>query len=431
MTTITADPMLRWKTPESLRTHLADRFEQLVAADLRTPGATIGAYSIATPGLTADVIARRFADVRAWTDKWLKFAAAVSECDLTLSDRRDRRFGAIHIPKTLEMRSIEAVARLLRRAGELAVARQRHAALTQIDARLIDLAAYWPTIIAVSVDDFDVLRRLVGEVANLNLSALRLREVSVAGMHTKFLEDHRAILKPLLTAMNKPARPNARTWAGRLGFFEDDTAMIELRDLGDDLLPYPHLAVPFTRLTERAPTAAGRGQLRSVVIVENKATFMALPPAPGVLAIFGQGDAVRALSAARWLRNQPLLYMGDLDHAGYQIVARLRRDGLGHLETALMDVATAEAYRRYWVVDTSMSGPDRAYDGLTETEHASARLMAEGPWRLEQERVPFAILAAEFTRWLHVDAQREVAAQRYQPRALGTGLLPIMDTECH
>jgi hypothetical protein len=412
--TVSAEPMTRWKTPEDLRRRLTDRFEQLVAADLRAPGAPIDAFAITTPGLVADVIARRFADVRAWADEWLRFAAAESELDLTLSDRQDRRFGAVHIPKTAQVRSIDAAARLLRRTKELAVARCRHAALTQKDARL-DMAGCWPAIVAMSDDDFDLLRQLAGEVATLDLSRLRLREVSVAGMHTKFLEDHRAVLKPLLAAMNVRARADARTWPGRLGFLEDDTAMIELRDLSGDLLPYPHLAAPSGRLTEASPTSAVHGHLRRVVIVENKATFMALPPAPGAVAIFGQGGAVRALSAAKWLRDQPLLYLGDLDHAGYHMVAGLRRDGLAHLETALMDVATAEAYRRYWVADTSTAGTVQAYEGLTEAERAAWRLMAEGPWRLEQERIPFDVLRATLARWLCFNVQ-DIAGDRVRAR---------------
>lgn len=406
--TAPADPISRWKTPDDLRRRLSGQFERLVAAELRSPGAPIDAFAITTPGLSAGVIAHRFADVRAWADRWLEAAAREPELDLTTTERQDRNFGRVRIAKNAHVRSVDAVARLVRRVNELAVARRRHTALMEMDTRLAGLAACWPAIVAMSDDDFDLVLRFVAAAA-LDLSRLRLREVPVAGMHTKFLEEHRAVLKPLLAAMDVPACPDARTWPGRLGFVEDDATMVELRDLGGGLLPYPHLALPSGRLMVAAPTRTSGGRAPGgVVIVENKATFLALPAAVGVVAIFGQGTAVRALAAATWLKEQPLLYCGDLDHAGFQMVAGLRRDGLVHLQTALMDIATAEAHRRYWVSDTSTPGTERAYEGLTDCERAASRLMAQGPWRLEQERISFEMLVNAFDRWRCLKSQSAV-----------------------
>ena len=389
------DPIRRWKTPDDLRRRLAAQFERLVAADLRAPGGPIDPFPITTPGLSAAVIAARFAEVRAWADRWLDAAAGEPGLDLTTAERQDRNFGRVRIAKVAQVRSVDAVARLVRRVKDLSAARRRHRALTATDARLAGLADCWPAIVALSDDDFDLVLRFVAEVAVLDLSRLRLREVSVAGMHTKFLEDHRAVLRRILAALGVPARPDARTWPGKLGFVEDDTTMVELRDLDGRLLPYPHLSLPLGQLMRATPLAAAGG----IVIVENKATFLALPAAARVLAIFGQSSAVRPLGMARWLGGRPLLYLGDLDQAGFQMVAGLRRDGLVDLKTALMDVATAEAHRHYWVADTSPSGTERAYEGLTEAEHAAARLMAGGPWRLEQERIPFDLLVDAFERW--------------------------------
>ncbi|WP_420346184.1 Wadjet anti-phage system protein JetD domain-containing protein [Pelagibius sp.] len=390
----------RWKTPEDLRRWLEKRFERFVAADLREPGMPIDTFQITAPGLTAGIIAEQFAVVRSWAGAWQEAAAAEPDLVLAFAEWQTRNFGRVRIPKTAYANSIDGAARLVRRTRELASARQRYAALMATDSRLEALASHWPRITCMSQGDFTILCRFVKEATALDLTRLRLREVPCPGMHTKFLEQNRTVLKPILAALNVPLDPKALTWAGKLGFFEDDTRMFELRDLDGSVLPYPHFALPAGQLTGECPArAAGAGTPQGVVIVENQATFQALPRMPGIVAIFGRGFTVRILVSARWLAFQPVLYLGDLDHAGFQMVAGLRRDGLAHLQTALMDVRTAKVNKSYWVNDTSAPGTNRAYEGLIDRERAAQQLMAAGPWRLEQERIPFDMLVDNLERW--------------------------------
>lgn len=406
-----ASDVARWKTPEDLRQWLAKRFEWLVAAELRRPGAPIDAFRITTPGLAATVIADEFAAVRAWAGTWQDAAAGEPDLEVVFGERQTRNFGRVRIPKIVRVRSVDGAARLLGRTRDLNRARKRHSAIVAADGRLADLADQWPWIVGMSREDFVVLCRFATEAGALELTRLRLREVPCAGMHTKFLEDNRRVLKPILAAWDVPPNPDAQSWAGRLGFVEDDSTMFELRDLDGGLLPFPHLALPAGELTGGPPaTVAGRHTLQGVIIVENQATFQALPRMPGIVAVFGRGFKVRILGRARWLAARPLLYLGDLDHAGFQMVAGLRRDGLTQLQTALMDETTAEAHRTYWVIDQSTPGADRAYEGLTEEERATQQLMAAGPWRLEQERIPFDLLVERLDRWRRSNTDRALSS---------------------
>jgi len=78
-------------------------------------------------------------------------------------------------------------------------------------------------------------------------------------------------------------------------------------------------SAPFSVLAEEA--FAPRG----VVVVENKTTFLPLPAVlPGWLAILGNGNSVLICRHLPWLAQCPLLYWGDIDPAGMQILARLR-----------------------------------------------------------------------------------------------------------
>jgi hypothetical protein len=389
----------RWKTPDDLTRWLSKRFDRLVAVDLEDPSASIDAFQITTPDLSAGAVAEHFATIRAWTAVWQDAAASEADLEVEFADWETRNFGRVRIPRLAQVMSVEGAARLLRRTNDLISARKRHAELSAVDNRFSRMASHWPALVRMTGTDFGVLCRFLQEVARLGLHRMRLREVPCAGMHTKFLEHHRALLGPIMAALDIPANPDGRSWVGRLGFVEDDTRLFELRDLDGGLLPYPHFALPAEQLVACPVSATDAPALYGVVIVENQATFRALPGIPGVVAIFGRGDAVRSLGSASWLTQRPLLYSGDLDYAGFQMVAALRRDGLANLETALMDAETAMAFRVYWVDDTSRPGTAQAYDGLTDVEADAQRLMGEGPWRLEQERIPFDIWVERLKQW--------------------------------
>jgi hypothetical protein len=397
--TTAPDVITRWKSPNDLERWMAKHFDRWVSATLHGGGAFPEIFAITTPGLTAAYLAEKFSAVHEWALAWQQAADRAGGVALECEDWTTRNFGRVRIPRSVGVETIEDVARLLQRSAELSAARERFECLLALDPRLVLLADYWPAVVALADTDFDILCRFIRRVSLTQPAAMRVREVACSGMHTKFLEQNRALLAPILTALGIPGNAEAKGWAGKLGFVDDETALFEVRDLDGALLPYPHFALPASLLITSPLRGSISSRLIGVVIVENAATFRALPPVSGVIAIFGRGDAVRILAAAAWLTDQPLLYAGDLDHAGFQMVAALRRGGLSHLETAFMDAETATRLRSYWVADSSRPGSPNSYVGLTDEERETQGLMAEGPWRLEQERIAFDLWVKRLRAW--------------------------------
>ena len=130
--------------------------------------------------------------------------------------------------------------------------------------------------------------------------------------------------------------------------------------------------------------------IRRVIVLENKAsysnleTFLTLPEMTGTAAVFGSGFAAGRLAGAGWLHDVELLYWGDLDAHGLQIVNQLRGHFPG-LRTFLMDRATLEAHREYWVEATPSSAV--ALPHLTAEELALYDYLNDARVRLEQERI--------------------------------------------
>lgn len=204
-------------------------------------------------------------------------------------------------------------------------------------------------------------------------SGLRVRELPIRGIDTKWLERHRAVVESLALAV---------TCAGSLGLNEHtDVGRIRLLDPADAVRGLRDIGAPIEDLA-----ALGLSP-QTVLIVENLQTFLSLPPMHGVVAAYGQGNAVVALARVPWLRGARTLYWGDLDSHGFRILNLARSVGL-QARSVLMDSQTLFDHRDLWVVEPKpFLGSTNL---LTEYETASlAELRALGHVRLEQERIPW------------------------------------------
>ncbi|TDK91728.1 Wadjet anti-phage system protein JetD domain-containing protein [Mycolicibacterium mucogenicum] len=98
----------------------------------------------------------------------------------------------------------------------------------------------------------------------------------------------------------------------------------------------------------------------------------------------GQHHAT-AVAGFPWVRNAPrVVYWGDLDTDGFDILARFRAQC--PCESLLMDQASVERWRSLVVPHRASGSVDTAW--LTERERAALDLLSRDGIRLEQERIP-------------------------------------------
>jgi hypothetical protein len=125
---------------------------------------------------------------------------------------------------------------------------------------------------------------------------------------------------------------------------------------------------------------------RTVVISENLQPLLHMGPLPGVVGIHGGGLDVVGLGGVGWIADARVVYWGDLDTHGFNIL-RLARRQWPHTESVLMDVDTL---RRFWDAGVPEPSPFRGQIGyLTGPERAALALLRRHDWRLEQEQIPW------------------------------------------
>jgi hypothetical protein len=199
-----------------------------------------------------------------------------------------------------------------------------------------------------------------------------VRQLPIRGIDSKWFETYQKLIEPWYCAIT-----------GKTAFgFAQPPHLIRVRFLDTSLAPggFSEISVLASELDAYCERPA------AVLVCENLVSFLALPPMPGIIAIFGSGYAVSVLGDISWLNNVPIWYWGDLDSNGFAILNRLRHHH-PHVRSLLMDSETLMRHRDLCVSEPS---PNRGrLTRLTEAEKQTLAelLSGEGALRLEQERV--------------------------------------------
>lgn len=341
-----------------------------------------------------DDLQARWADlhqpaVHAWRN-WAE------ERGLEVVEKPRRVWTVLDIPTHIQIHDIDQAARLvagewpkrINRAGNrLAILRERfpnsdHPATIRTTDRYADL-------------DFDLLLTVADwYLADPTRAALGVtpRQVPLPGVHAKWLQDHKAGvqavtgLSDLGLLPRHPARihftyldPAYRATGGRM----HDSATV-----GDTFTPPYEPAV--------------------VVISENKDTAIHFPPIPGGIAVEGVGKGGKTPASFQWLRDASfVIYWGDIDSDGYEILDGYRADFQRDIDSILMDPATYDTYQAFGT-NTDRNGnlltagePKSVQQLHTDEREVYLRLLRAdhaGYRRIEQERIPLEIAVEEVRR---------------------------------
>jgi len=216
---------------------------------------------------------------------------------------------------------------------------------------------------------------------------LYIRELPIS-VHTKFIEQHSRILRDLLDTL-LPADTitrDANDFSQRFGL-KTPLPTFRIRLLEEQLdrqyaLGLDDLTLPVDQL---AHLLTDHIQPTTVIIAENLMNFLTLPSQPASIGLFGRGFAVQSLAKVMWLYRCRIIYWGDIDAHGFQILSDLRRL-FPHVRSVMMNQQTLDDHAEY-VVEGNRVRVDR-FDGLTEAEATVAQHVLEHNLRMEQEHIP-------------------------------------------
>ncbi len=215
---------------------------------------------------------------------------------------------------------------------------------------------------------------------------LYIRELPIS-VHTKFIERNQSVIKELLDflipeSINKAEKQfekrfNLKYAESQIRFKVLDKRISQsffsgLDDLAITVSQFERLHLP----------------IKKVLVVENKTTLyttLTLPKMDEAIAVFGQGNAVNVIKTATWLSEKDILYWGDIDVQGFEILSRLRQH-FTHVKSVLMDELT---FNKFFENDLGTPTSISTELNLTNEEHQLYNTLRTNNWRLEQEKIPF------------------------------------------
>ena len=121
------------------------------------------------------------------------------------------------------------------------------------------------------------------------------------------------------------------------------------------------------------------------MIVENKVNLLTLPPIRRGIGLGGLGNSVVLLRYLPWLSNIPIVYWGDIDIEGFEILSLLRAI-FPTTRSFMMAIGVLDRWRTLIVLGTNRQRDIPA--NLTEAEREVYLRCRDGNLRLEQERIP-------------------------------------------
>jgi hypothetical protein len=384
--------------PDAVRARCARQFAREHLGWLRHDASSDWPQAIPLGAPTQNEAADDPVAVRAWIEAWNAWELRQEPGEILWETRQWPRLGSQRLPASLKLASAVEVARLADQATRWNQAVGRHTRLIETCAglkvrpatqRLFDALADY------SDADFDRLLSLMRWVDAHPSSGLQMRQLPIAGLDTKWVEQRRGLIVDLsLARLEQPLVELAGRDLHALLGLAKPPKRLRLRVLGEDLRRQlgglSDIEAPIADLAD-IPIAP-----KLVLIVENLESGLALPPMPGTVSLMKLGHAVNLVQQLPWLRDSRVVVWGDIDTHGFAILDRAR-GALPQAESMLMDAATLLDHRILWVEEGQpYSGPP--LDRLTAQEKSVFDGLTEGMWgprvRLEQERLPWSQVMA-------------------------------------
>ena len=222
---------------------------------------------------------------------------------------------------------------------------------------------------------------------------LYIRELPI-NVHTKFIEMNKTVIRDLLDIM-LPDHINIEYKEFEKRFYlKFSEPLIRFKILDKEISQQffsgiDDLAIPVSQFEIlNLP-------IKRVLVVENKTTLyttLTLPKMERTIAIFGSGFSVHNLKKAQWLSNVELVYWGDIDVQGFEILSQFR-SYFPHAQSLLMDKATFE---KFFENDTGTPTSILTKLNLTDEEQQLYDMLKVNNWRLEQEKIPLYWVKQQF-----------------------------------
>ncbi len=301
-----------------------------------------------------------------------------------LNQRKTRKFGIQSLPSRITFETETDYLKFMDKEAEFADFKE---AVGRISKEIPELNMWLnenPLKVINHLGKWDNLLRVCLYFHNNPKPQFYIRELPI-NVHTKFIEQNKGILNELLSAIlsDDAINQEENDFEKRFGL-RYTAPSITIRALDKNL------QVKYGISTSEMSILISDFKSRSLqgyrfIITENKMNFRTLPDLSNSFAIWGMGFNVAILKDVEWLNDCQIIYWGDLDAQGFQILSQLRSYFYETI-SVMMDRETFDTFQEFAVQGTVCKVANLSY--LTPEEHDLFVDLSNQTIRLEQEKIP-------------------------------------------
>ena len=295
---------------------------------------------------------------------------------------KTKMLGTQGLPSKIKFETAEDFERFLQKVKEVVDFRKN---VALINGKFPELQ-YWieryPHKVIDNSEEWSDILKVLDYFSKNPQPKLYIRELPIE-VHTKFIEQHKAVIGELLDIVIKEyINTNEKEFEKRYNLRYDEP-MVRMRLLDRTLAKtlfygLDDITIPVSQFLQlQIPTS-------KVYIVENKVNFLTFPFVANSIVIWGKGYGVASIKESEMLKNAELIYWGDLDAQGFEILSQFR-SYFAQVKSLLMDKTTFDKY-----FENDLGTPSKVNVGLnliTEEDYLYQYIKANN-YRLEQEKIP-------------------------------------------
>lgn len=355
-------------------------FPRVLRVDLRPNSSDIAAAAAAVQSL------------RAASKETMGFGFTVEWQEIN-----SRKLGRNQFPKRVVFPTRDDLLRYLGKGREFSILSSAVGRLRSVFPDLESWIRSNPRILLDVATDLEGLIEVVTYLREHPRPQCFARELPLS-VDTKFIERRQSVLRAWLDRLLPPTAIAAdeEYFERRFGLrYAEPHVLVRLLDSNlraECGFPCDEFSIPIREL-RKFPLRGVR-----VLIVENKVPQLTVPLLLRTVALGGLGKAVTLFRDVPMLADAEIVYWGDVDPPGFEILSSLRAI-YPQVQSLLMDGDSLEMWRDCQGAWNGVSGPTPLY--LTVDEQAAFTTCSTLGLRIEQERLPLRAFTSAIQRWIN------------------------------
>lgn len=305
---------------------------------------------------------------------------------ISFKERKTKNLGTQSFPESIFFNTEQDYQQYLKIETEVSLFKNAFQHILNEFSELQNWVEKYPNKVIANIDNWDDILKVCIYFKNNPKPNLYLRELPIT-VHTKFIENNFSILRELIDLIIKPSINISETKFEKRFNLKYSEPLVRFKILDSSISDkyfsgITDISIPLNQFKELSLP------IKKVIIVENKTNLytvaLTFPVLDKTIVIFGSGFKVENLKNVQWLNYVEIIYWGDIDIQGFEILSQMR-GYFTQTKSFLMDEGT---FNNFFENDNGTLSKVSILSNLTNLELNIYKKIKKNNWRLEQEKIP-------------------------------------------